>query len=929
VSDDMENKYEQLLVTKNYYKAMTEESELLDLLKRFSLELSQKTEVENEDEIRFSQGELYFLIGDYEAAIFKWENVRKAPFDQWKLLNIGDAYKRLGDFKKAESSYHGIKDATLLLKKESLLSLFYLYHEEHLMDKAKETIQTLVALDWTYQNAYSVAVSFFEEIRDYDSAIDLIVTKLEEHYDETIINKILSYINGANEHIVSAKVTGRLINFLWAHDQLNLKQIFKGLNKHYKKWNHTVDWMNQIHQIMNESDPLIGAFILNEMPECYIQNINELFSGKYNLNELKPIVEFQFPYYFTIYTNPLLKRAFSFLQKAWNHYFPNNTIVVQESAVNFNSSEDQIYFLSDVRDLYFNISEWMKKMDVETEAFSSWWIDYYLDTSKKKVMVLGSFGNGKSSFINSFIGRDLLNADFLPTTSAVTVLEYGETEQSFEIQQATISTISIALLKNKSLINHEKEGQLVSDLFSIHMTLKVLDQHQITLIDTPGYNDQSNNHNPTLDYLPLADELLFILNAETPYKKSEKEIIQQIIAINPNINISFLLNKVDYLDEDELEEVIEDVSRKITKTFGRERLIIPYSSSDLSLNNQEVLDSFLNERSYLNLEQDRVNKVLPYFDIFLDKLEDQFNQKSVNLNNQLISKRRKVEELDRLKLAVQGYKNNLKVETIRDYTYFYNTIVDYVHDLTVDKLNSYSNQITMNSDLLKVHQMIDEAVNKDLKEMLRNTIVPQIIHLFSNWLSKIKLIRNTLEQDIRTLTGIDQVIKTENSVESKLALIRWWNQFITQFQRLGNSIEYRDIDTFKKVNPVQTILQGVGKIIGGKHHPSALRIENYRNQLETKLFKDVTKQYINQITRALSTYEQTIRDNFEQLFKETELYIENQKRETTNQMFDVVHALNDLNTSKIDYHDKLNLFRVKVAQLKYDSEKTNPDKVIV
>jgi len=51
----------------------------------------QKNEPYDLTDIRFAQGEVYFHCKDYEAAIFKWENVQNER-EPWAKKNIADAY---------------------------------------------------------------------------------------------------------------------------------------------------------------------------------------------------------------------------------------------------------------------------------------------------------------------------------------------------------------------------------------------------------------------------------------------------------------------------------------------------------------------------------------------------------------------------------------------------------------------------------------------------------------------------------------------------------------------------------------------------------------------------------------------------------------------------------------------------------------------
>ena len=47
-----------------------------------------------------------------------------------------------------------------------------------------------------------------------------------------------------------------------------------------------------------------------------------------------------------------------------------------------------------------------------------------------KIMVVGTFKNGKSTFINSFLGKDILPAYSIPTTAVINEVNYRETKRA-------------------------------------------------------------------------------------------------------------------------------------------------------------------------------------------------------------------------------------------------------------------------------------------------------------------------------------------------------------------------------------------------------------------------------------------------------------------------------------------------------------------
>jgi len=917
----MNVKEEQNLAEKQYFHLIQFEEGILENIQSLSSIMNQlyKKNSEKVEDIRFSQAELYFQMGDYETAIFKWQHIKKKELHGWSLKNIGDAYQQLGDLEKAESFYLSIEHPTMLLKKEYLLSLYNLYKQNNLTEQAHKTIHELVKTDWTYKDVYQLAISFYEEIGDYLSAFTLIVTKLESSYEEKLLQKLQFYIEiSKEEKIPPSFISTRLIKLLWKEDPTNLLQMFQVMHDYYKKSDYHVVWMDNIFTAINDTDPRLGEYLLAEKPESFFEAIEELFSGNYELKGIQHIIEYQLRDYFYLCNFMPLKRAIGSLLIAWKQHFPDS-FSINDIKDHINSDADKMYRLTDIRLFYENIVRWMSSIDIDVDDLHSWWAEYYLDNQTKKLMISGSFSNGKSSFINSIVGTAILNADHLPTTSAVTILDNAEKSQILELNQHSVREIQMEQLRNKTTINHDQEGLLSKDLISIRTKVEALSENRITLIDTPGFNDQQNDHNPTYEYLDLADELLFIFSAETPFKKTEKEAIQKIMEKKTNINISFILNKIDYLDDEELEETVEDLQRKLAKTFHKEMPLIPYSSSDDSMNNLEELQRFFHKTEHLNIEEERIKKVLPYLQQLLNKFDYHVQEKEKNLNNSVRLKKKEMEEVKIIEERFKEYKNKLFSKVIQKYLQYKTSIYNHVKTQTYNNLLSYSYKLDHYGNLNQVHHILDREINEDLKIQLKKTVVPETNQIFLHWLTTLRDEINTIEEDVdRMIVELEDILNSTDSLKQKLPLANFWDEIIYSFQQHMGKAEYVQIDTFKKVNPMRTILNGVGKLLGSKHQATSLKLEQYRKHLEAKLFYDVTDDFVYQITQNLEGFEKIIQSAFNKLLSETEDYIKGKRTESAKQMIDHAQTLKGLYEAKESYLETLDIFKIKLGQLEID-----------
>ena len=166
------------LINKVYYQTLIDGKEDLHSMKLLGdlyME-EQKKELSDLSYIRFSQGEVYFHNRDYEAAIFKWENISN-ELEQWAKKNMADAYFELELLSTAEDIYQTIYTDSEVLKTEVLLQRFTLYIEQGKLERAVEVIKEAVSLSPDYSEVTEIARSFFEEYKDWHNAVELAVNE--------------------------------------------------------------------------------------------------------------------------------------------------------------------------------------------------------------------------------------------------------------------------------------------------------------------------------------------------------------------------------------------------------------------------------------------------------------------------------------------------------------------------------------------------------------------------------------------------------------------------------------------------------------------------------------------------------------------------------------------------------------------------------
>ncbi|WP_298706784.1 dynamin family protein [uncultured Veillonella sp.] len=186
-----------------------------------------------------------------------------------------------------------------------------------------------------------------------------------------------------------------------------------------------------------------------------------------------------------------------------------------------------------------------------------------------RVVVLGEFKRGKSTFINALLGEDILPTDVLPETAIITNLLYA-TEPRLQVVYKN-KTIEEKPLTAEAMAQFSAQADTqytdTIDYIKVGYPLDLL-KPKICLVDTPGVADlEESRSDITYGYLPRANGVIFLLDANTPFTKTEKDFIEQHILPLGISEIIFIVNKYDHVDEEEDEDFLDDLQARITQAF--------------------------------------------------------------------------------------------------------------------------------------------------------------------------------------------------------------------------------------------------------------------------------------------------------------------------------------------------------------------------
>lgn len=201
-----------------------------------------------------------------------------------------------------------------------------------------------------------------------------------------------------------------------------------------------------------------------------------------------------------------------------------------------------------------------------------------LGQDKFNLVVLGEFKRGKTTFLNSLLGADLLPTAVVPLTSIVTVIQYGENLkcevvfQNGDIKEIPLSEVADYVTEEGNPANGKKVKLVQVEYPSPYL------KEGLLLIDTPGVGSiYQNNTDETYNYLPKVDAAIFLLSSDQPLNRTECEFLKKVKQYSAKT--FFVLNKIDYLDEKDRPKALDFAKKVLEEQAGFNNInIIPLSA---------------------------------------------------------------------------------------------------------------------------------------------------------------------------------------------------------------------------------------------------------------------------------------------------------------------------------------------------------------
>lgn len=353
-----------------------------------------------------------------------------------------------------------------------------------------------------------------------------------------------------------------------------------------------------------------------------------------------------------------------------------------------------------------------------------------------KIVVVGEFSSGKSTFINALIGKDLLKHATLETTATVTYIHNVDQDTKISVNYSDGRVVeykdysfiqdTTTTLSNEDVVNN-------IDYVDIYVKFSDVDD-DFTIVDTPGLNGTADKHREkTIEEIKRSHACIYILQ-KNGITDSDREFLRFLF--NYQKNFIFVQNFIDELKESEgetLEKKMNSVKNDIENIIKLQNNEIEYNIVGISALKAVVgKDKSINklyENDLVELTDEIREKLLK--DSNIDQVEKLMNSLNNKINN----------EESRYNLAIYS----LEV--------FLQNVIE-KESIIVER----NNEFLKNDDIYKDKELIDQEIEqletnkKEIIEKLNNLVGAEFIKckklIYDDIENKLNIINFDMKNDI-------------------------------------------------------------------------------------------------------------------------------------------------------------------------------------
>ncbi|WP_077624778.1 GTP-binding protein [Sediminibacillus massiliensis] len=889
---------EKQLINKTYYETLMEENtnaQPIQVLGELYSE-EQKQEMPELSSIRFAQGEIYFQNKDYEAAIFKWENVSD-ELKPWATKNIADAHLEIDLLAIAEDYYKEVETDSDVLKTEVLLQLFSLYIQRDKLELAVESIKKAVDLNPDYPDVTDMARSFFEKQHDWDNAVALAI-------NEAIRTESLSWFKVVESYVEAGHTTGKQPNYfkqalvrLFSLNQARFESLSAALWNSYKHTDMYFTWLEEYNKLFLVLKPE-DSYVWRDLPLLYEETYLELTNREMLIEDFSYLIPNHLTNWLKVSatSDPLVSSA---AVLAWNELFPSaidEEVVskaenlLKKSGRNHNGVEDGSKLLT-------SLLNW-----AEYEGFSfgeqfQAMVRELLDVQAYNLMVAGPETAGKTTFLNT-----LLNERLVEDSTSATILFKDAEEAEIQVvsnnQQSSVSDSEA----------YRQAVRIRDNFIKCRRPVSFLQDHKLGLIHSPLPVAGRHAH--------LADGLLFVMNADSHLTFEELDKAVKIKEQAPDLPIHFLLCQMDWAADYQQEaEMFKTTTERIYSYFPNAN-VFSFRVNDRKNRLAEASEMIWTIIGDENQEKIRAINLLYFVNKAIQTLRDRRTEmedsyvENIKWNDEIVVKLK----------GAQHQLSDMEEEKARVVKKSYKAITDDLRKELNKKipelLKNCSKLVNEKSDFNKIHIELNEEMNKRIADYLEDTALPNFRTAIQGWIVSCEGQFNDSQAYLHDISeSFNQLYGEEKiTLDCDFKVLNDWRRDVDRMTR--GSAQPEKVNIITNSDPTQFLWKSAGRLFGAFSQNDMIH-SKYKQFIENKDYSAVTQSITDQFMQQFELFEKYLERDISMFFKNPNEELERTLEEALEDIEKNRNALNEMREHPETQLDPLKLFELRHRQYEW------------
>lgn len=834
--------------------------------------------------IRFSQGEVYYHLLDYEAAIFKWEKV-EGELEPWAKKNMADAFFHLGLWSKAEEVYLSISSDEKVLQIEIALQLFSLYVKENERDKAYEQIEKAIRLDPDYLGVTEMAKQFYEEQEDWKKAVSLAIHEAIRTESLEWFTVVRDYIKQGYIQNFAPKSFYTLLVCAFQVDRRFFHALISQLWSYYRTKESYLDWLHTLNDIfLNIEVELYDAWF--DISTLYEETFYELIEGTYSVKALQKVMPYLLTNWLKVTTTTKALPAVAAIL-AWNELFPETiqSSTVQEAEELVNKASGDFIYREEMMVLFRQIEVWGERNQLQIGWKLKWLVQEIATSEQKHIIVANVMEQPKSFMSEGHIGYN----DF----TNLALWQYEKDEE-------------IRIITNKEEIMWNDEDINSHHFIHVKSSSSLLERLGCKVIELPGLQKENLYSREYVDLFSLADGVVFIVQADTFFSEEFQEAIVSVK--------DFIHEPIRFV-----------VTNKQASTMPKQQ--ITFEESVLWVESmQPHLEQFLSfmKRECNTAEPKEEGKRTVQLLKLIRQIASTLANDRVEMEKELVStierKKRLLERLNGFHHHLQDVEKEQVIHISRSYHQLIKNMKQKMMKEIPNVMRECAKTIQEDSDFRKLHLELNDTMNERIHLYLHEQLLPYVREELNGWLYTVRSELANIQHDFLEMSDTFNRLVGEKalSLRCEEKLLEDWKRDI---MRMTAKTYVEKENIMLRMKPAQMMLKSAGMLFGSIQKNKDFLMNQYKKYIEQESFSEVTQSIIQKFFIPFEMFERAIEQDIETFFREPQMNVVTFMKDLEKEIQHHEATLQFMADHYEDFEDPLTLINLKIRQWEWMKKK--------